>query len=608
MSEDFAIQQQRPSAVPYLLGGAAVGAGGAYLIDRYGTKYATQPAKYNSYEDLLKESNDEFKKTSEGIEESLKTKAKNARKAAADAGTKWDNDFEAFKNANKAGEMPQLAEDDPLQKALKEKEGALAAKREELVKAEKEKLKAANTKVPVEPEKPVNIDAMQKGLDTKIAKNKALNEDLNKKLGELAEKKYQIVKSPNKYVKFGGNSIRKEEAIANVDKELETYINGLKGIKNSKKALLVESQNVIQNLITGLEYNDAKVPEYGFAKSKAAAEKALKEVSGGKTAKDAINKYLNNPGNAENQKQIQRLIDAEKKRLGKVENLQNLYNEYAAQAKPEELKKVTKEIKDRIGKLFGINFSATVTETSEPTKKILNFVENLTKDEKATLERLIGKGELTPKIFENKVNELKGNIKNLESATGTLNTLQGELEKVAGEGAYIKDGKLFNKAGKEVKATMKAPALQNKVEIRDNGIDFLKAQIKAAKEGTPVANKTVATLTEEQIAQKAKAAVTDEMVKAEKDAVEAAKKAVDEARAKLPKNPEKSIETLVKEFAETNGSREDAVKKATEPLKEDLKKLFEGKINNKKLAGVLVSGAAIGLLIGAAMRPKAKEV
>ena len=607
MSEEFAIQQQRPSAMPYALGGAAVGAGSAYLIDRYGTKYATQPGKYNSYEDLLKESNDEFKKSSEGIEESLKTKAENARKAAADARTKYDSDLKAYQEAYKAGEMPPLPADDPAQKALTEAEEKLAAKRTELEKAEIEKLKAANTKAPVEPKKPVNIDKMQTALDTKIAENKALNENLNKKLGELAEKRYQIIESPNEYVKVGRYSVRKEKAISNLDKELETYINGLKGVKN-KKALLVESQNVIQNLITGLEYKDAKVPEYGFAKSKAAAEKALKDVTGGATTKDVINKYLKNPGNAENQKQIQRLIDAENKRLGKVENLQTLFNEYAAQAKPEELKKVTKEIKGRIGgKIFGTNFSATITETSEPAKKILSFVENLTKDEKATLERLIGKGELTPEVFENKVNELKGNIKNLESATGTLNTLQGELEKVAGEGAYIKNGKLFNKAGEEVKATMKAPALQNKVEVQNKGIETLKAQIEAAKAGTPAADKAVATLTEEQIAQKAKAAITDEMVKAEKEAVEVAKKAVDDARAKLPKNPEKSLEALAKEFAEKNGSREDVVKKATEGFKNDLKSLIEGKVHSGKLAGILAGGAAAGLLIGMALRPKAKE-
>ena len=65
MTEDYAIQQQRPSATPYALGGALVGggagAGAVYGIKKVGN-WASEPGKYNSFQDIVNEAEDEFTK------------------------------------------------------------------------------------------------------------------------------------------------------------------------------------------------------------------------------------------------------------------------------------------------------------------------------------------------------------------------------------------------------------------------------------------------------------------------------------------------------------------------------------------------------------------
>ena len=108
-------------------------------------------------------------------------------------------------------------------------------------------------------------------------------------------------------------------------------------------------------------------------------------------------------------------------------------------------------------------------------------------------------------------------------------------------------------------------------------------------------------MTEEQILEKAKANITDDMVKAEKEALEAAKKAVEEKTATL--SP-KTKERLTKEFIEKNGSKDDFIKKAADSFKDDLKKLYEGKVSNGKLAAIIASGVVVGALVGSILKPK----
>ena len=65
MTDEMKIQNQQPSALPYILGGgaggAAVGTWGLPRIDAV-NKFMTTPAKYNSYEEIINEADDKFTK------------------------------------------------------------------------------------------------------------------------------------------------------------------------------------------------------------------------------------------------------------------------------------------------------------------------------------------------------------------------------------------------------------------------------------------------------------------------------------------------------------------------------------------------------------------
>ena len=124
MTDEMKIQNQQPSALPYILGGgaggAAVGTWGLPRIDAV-NKFMTTPPKYSSYEEIINEADDKFTKAFEeatGDERTWMEKARDARKAGADAGEKWEKDFEAFK----AEKLPNLEEGNGLlaQKAEKE--------------------------------------------------------------------------------------------------------------------------------------------------------------------------------------------------------------------------------------------------------------------------------------------------------------------------------------------------------------------------------------------------------------------------------------------------------------------------------------------------------
>ena len=131
MTEDYAIQQGQvkgKSPLPYALGGALLGTGAGYL----GAKYTTSP-KYKSYEDIIKDTEDSFKKNVETVykEQEARDKAISARKAGVDEAAKFDAELEKAKAENaKLAENARKTEDD----VIKEVEKKLGGTREELVK------------------------------------------------------------------------------------------------------------------------------------------------------------------------------------------------------------------------------------------------------------------------------------------------------------------------------------------------------------------------------------------------------------------------------------------------------------------------------------------
>ena len=106
MSDELSIQAvnqpqvKQSNALPYTLGGAAIGAVGGYA----GASYTTKP-KYASHEDIIKDTKDNFEKAAkEAISDNAEqTKAINAYQAGVDAGNKWENDKKAYIDANKGG-------------------------------------------------------------------------------------------------------------------------------------------------------------------------------------------------------------------------------------------------------------------------------------------------------------------------------------------------------------------------------------------------------------------------------------------------------------------------------------------------------------------------
>ncbi len=95
MSEDYIVQQQ-PSAAPYALGGAVVGGGTAAALSNWGPQWAREKGKYASFEDILKESKDDFVKNNEGISEKAVTDLETARTAINKAGTDYETQLNKY--------------------------------------------------------------------------------------------------------------------------------------------------------------------------------------------------------------------------------------------------------------------------------------------------------------------------------------------------------------------------------------------------------------------------------------------------------------------------------------------------------------------------------
>lgn len=602
MTDEMNIQQ-RPSALPYAGTGAAIGAlGGYYGLPKIDAvkKFVSEPAKYSSYEEIINEADDKFTKAlgeAEGEEKTLMEKARDARQAGVDAGKKYDADLEAYKNANKAGEAPQLASDHEAMKAYD-------AKRKELIEKEVEKLKQNAPKENVANEKAVNA------LKEKIATaEKVLAEEtksVNEVIETFANRRYETLE------KFNGNSRSKgfrkqfESMLEKQDQKLVDYINSLKGLSEAqKKTLLEQARTVIDNRLAIAELEHATVPEFAFGNVKKNAETLLNDYANklsekNKGLKDNIAKYLADPGSEANRTNMKRILDSEKAKLQKVQNFQTTFQEFIKNGTPEEVKKViTVKGNGYVSKLMFPTLEIEITEqSSEAAKKFKTVWDGLSKEEKASIQRLVGENP-TVESLEANIKDLEANIKTLESATTRLNNLQAEITKVAGEGAYIKDGKLFNKAGQEVKAKMTIPSnLETSVTVPESRqLSGLRKSL-ASAQGTPIT-----TMTNEQLAEQAAKnidAKAGELLKAEQDAINSAREA-------LPKNANKTTEQLTEEFIKKNGKREDVVKKAQEGFKDDVKKLFEGKIKNGKLAAVVAGTAVAGALLGLAFRPSSNE-
>ena len=636
MTDELSIQQKRPSAAPYFVTGAALGGiGGAVAAHKIDAarKLVSEPAKYNSYEAILAESEDQFTKAvneATGEEKTLMEKAAEARRAGADAKAQWNKDFKAFQEAYKPGELAPLAEDHEAMKAFNDK-------RKQLIDKEVERLKNAATQPNQQ-----TINAVQPKIDTLVTEletaSKTFNEtvtnqatarynsvseisrmqgeisDMRKQLGEVLSSKG---KNSNEYKellknienteknlkqtqKTLGSLVKKQEETINT--EIQKLVKSKAITKAEGEILLADAREAISSQIAVLEHQNASVSNYAFTEMKSTAEKALNSYkdnmsNGNNGIKNNLEAFLKEPTSTELQQKVQNgIIKPEKARLEKLKKWQGEFEKFLESKKPQEVEQIFKvraKGSNRLTNWFAQLFELEISSSSPELKSAF---ENLTEADKKLLEKLVGENP-TREGFADAIKKLERQVNTLESSVTNLTGLQAEMEKVAGKGAYLKDGKLYNKAGEEIVRKMEVPkGLQTSVTIPESrNLTGLRKTLEKAKGTAGMAENEIAEQAARNIDSKA-----GELLKAEKDAI-------NKAREALGKNPEKTAEELKAMFEKQHGTEKQAVEKATSKFKDSVKKLFEGKTSNWKLGAGIAATAVAGALIGLAFRPGDKQ-
>lgn len=576
MTDEMNIQQ-RPSALPYAGIGGALGAVGGYGLSKIDAvkKYVSEPAKYSSYEDLIKEKDDTFTKAlneAEGEEKELMEKAKTAREAGTKAAEKWENDKKAFLEKNKSGEAPTLPSNHEAQQAYD-------AKRKELIEKEAERLENAQPKGGRE----VPQSRILKGKAEKIyrattpAEAKAAEAELDKVIDSLVEK-YQY-KGTKEEIKVAKEAMKKE---------LKAHTQEMVAMMDINR-IAPSQPKIVQNYVS-------KKAE--LAKLEAGITNSIESLS--KTTGIDMKGYVN--GDKIDSMFDNRLRSITNREKNMIDTLKVLKHEYTNASKPDKLNFwerlnvfLTGEIPEGIGE--------------DPKTKL---IKKLDSKQKAQLEKLLKNGELSEQLFddaikthETKINDIKKAVDTIFENQEKINGKKGLKKSIAKDLAKIRTtykdaGAYIDKEGILRKAD--GTAIIEKTPIKSpSGIKLPKGV--TVPEGGVKLKRTVKTMTKEEFAEQATKNIdanAGELLKAEQDAI-------NKAREALPKNPEKSVEQLTKEFIEKNGTKEEAIKKAQDGLKDDLKKLFEGKTKAGKLALLALGTAALGSLVGLAFRPSAKE-
>ena len=223
----------------------------------------------------------------------------------------------------------------------------------------------------------------------------------------------------------------------------------------------------------------------------------------------------------------------------------------------------------------------------------------------ATLDDAIKATEERIKSMETAVGNIDNARQTVENATEEFKKANNEFQNKYGkkdakgnitQKAYVKNGKVYLEGEKKpvrINNPLKGTAVRPKLEMP---VGVTVPQDLKFEYG--------ANLSDAEILEKAKANVGEGALKAETDAQKLAQKALDDAKAKLPKGEAKTEEQLLKEFIEKNGEKSEAMKKA---FGEDVKALLEKKIPNKKLALWIGGGAATLAALGYLVAPKNKD-
>ncbi len=568
MSDELSIQAvnqpqvKQTSPVPYALGGAVVGG----LTGAAVANYTTKP-KYASFEDIIADTKDNFEKNAKDAisEEANQTKAINARQAAIDAGAKWEDELNAFKEANKEGATPELAADHELMKqkaAIQDEIKTIESAKATTKTVTKEPLAALRQNV-----KDLNKAADElRTLKAEGATKEAM-EGVNNRIKALQTRQEGIYNSILESAGFKGTEAEIKAAQKDLKAKLEGYTQEYMA-NYDKYASIKPNRN----------YIDAKTK---IADNNQVIDKALadiKEATGYKVktspAKDS----------AKFAKEVQTLKNIE---IRKNDTLKKVLDNYSKIA---DTTTGGGTFLERLENALKVLSGGTV-EPKSKDKEIQEFIKNLTDAEKKVLN---GKN-VTKENLEQLIKDSEGRLNKLNEAAGkaikaqadnvaytkiTNNELNNAQRKY-GKGAYFNEKGEICVKGKPVEKAPAAPALP-----------------KLDSEASKVLPKEVSYET------KASGVDTKALNDAKAKLAEVETKITD-ARNALPKAEAKTEEQILKEFVEKNGEKADAMKKA---FGEDVKALLEKKIPNKKLAGYIAGGAAILGALGYAIAPKNKEV
>lgn len=577
MSDELAIQPQvqQKSALPYVATGAVIGGG----LGAAGA-YATSPAKYASYEDIIKEADDKFESTvKETISgEAEQTKAIDARKAAIKAGEQWENDKKAFIEANKEGAVPELASDHELMKkkaeienSIKTIEGNTTASKTvtkepmALLRSRLKELKKAS-------------DALQE-----LEANGASPEEIKNARNALktVEAKYDLaVDEIIKNTKFKNTKVINGVEVNVADSEVEKM----------KEALKKELKGYQADYMTAWDKYSVKKPNNKYVTTKANLAKEEQ------AAKEALRKLEETTGykfehvfNDRNNNGVKHFTNRAKIVLSSERNRNNNLNKLLKNFDKVMNKAPNANIFERI--VYGLDYVATgrAIPTMDRKDALKSFMNSLTDKEKSLLKGLEESGKpITEdtikeliKISDEKLATIKSSTATITNAHKEIKTLKEEMNKLR---ASLSKGQYYNEAG----------------EICEKGKPVGKApQFKAPE------LKTTAELPKEITYQTAGSGVDTKALNEAKAQLADVESKITEARNALPKTAGMSEEEAVKKFIEKNGEKSETMKKA---FGEDVKALLERKIPNKKLALWLGGGAAALATLGYIFAPKNNQV
>lgn len=586
--------------------GGVIGGGGAYLASQKVDKvkqWVSEP-RYNSFQDLVDEKDDEFIKTLEkGSDEEKALVAKRNEVLAAE--TKWETDkAEYIRNNTKVAPVEDTDEIKNLVKELEEtKKVTLAeetAKLKDVTKGEAGELtikKAIKGKA----NRKYNAVNHLERLKAEGASKEVIDAQL-KRIAQIDKEIDELATTIAELGKYGGDEAAVKTAKDAVRKEVRSYADDIVTKKFGRvdaKAVKPTNPKIVDNVLT-LRDNRSKF----LAELKAKGDE-IEKLTGLKFNEQAV------MAPTKQGEKVNFAMKSVEHNIAKEDALVAALKDYKAKFVAAEGGKSFKFDAELImnllqGKVDGKDavFNFNFTEST----KLENFMKQLSDVQKKDLEKLLNGKEVSVDVLDELIKSSETRSKKLTEAldfyknSGTkLTEIDKELsnaEKLVkytyGTETYIKDGVLYDGKHKPiVDAPKTARVHEPKLSLPKEANIADSATIKIA--ATPLSEEEIAKRAAEAVDGNAKVKDLSSKIVAKRDA--------------LPKVAAKSETELVEEFIKANGKKEEAISNAAKNVGDDivnnLKKLTKN--SNVKLWGGVAACAAAGIALGALLRPKHKE-